>query len=110
MSELASVEGKCPGCGSPMAETGAPIWEEYCTNKECTYERERMLKEIRRASDVHRHHERLGKAAPDLLSALKAMVSLYVGLVESGYAGFWDAEKDKEVIAARAAIASAEGG
>lgn len=48
-------------------------------------------------------------AAPDLLDAVKGMVSMYVELVESGDAGFWDAEKVLEVIAAREAISKAEG-
>jgi hypothetical protein len=53
---------------------------------------------------------RLITAAPDLLNALDGMVRMYCELVESGDAGFWDAEKIEEVIAARAAIQSATGG
>ncbi len=53
---------------------------------------------------------RLIAAAPDLLEALQRFVSEYVELVESGDAGFWDAEKEEKVIKARAAIAKAEGG
>lgn len=52
---------------------------------------------------------RLIAAAPDLLAALKTFVAEYVELVESGDAGFWDAEEEAKVIAARAAIAKAEG-
>lgn len=48
-------------------------------------------------------------AAPDLLAALKTFVAEYVELVESGDAGFWNAEEEAKVIAARAAIAKAEG-
>jgi hypothetical protein len=40
-----------------------------------------------------------------LRTALTGMVNLYVSLVESGDAGFWDAEADAEVIVARAALA-----
>lgn len=40
-----------------------------------------------------------------LVAALNGMVRMYVELVESGDAGFWDAEKVPEVIAARAALA-----
>lgn len=36
--------------------------------------------------------------------ALVAMIDMYVALVESGDAGFWDAEKVPEVIEARAAL------
>lgn len=44
-------------------------------------------------------------AHDDLVNALRGMVDLYVGLVESGDAGFWDAEKVEEVVAARKALA-----
>jgi hypothetical protein len=40
--------------------------------------------------------------------ALVALVKRYVGLVESGDAGFWDPEKEHEVIYARASIAAYE--
>jgi hypothetical protein len=46
-------------------------------------------------------------AAPELLAALETFVAEYVALVESGDAGFWDAEIEPKVIAARAAIAKA---
>lgn len=52
---------------------------------------------------------RLIAAAPDLLEALSTFLIEYVRLVESGDAGFWDAEKEPKVIAARAAIARATG-
>ena len=48
-------------------------------------------------------------AAADLYSALQTFVREYVDLVESGDAGFWDAEKEPKVIAARAALALARG-
>lgn len=43
-------------------------------------------------------------AAPDLLEALELFVTEYVQLVDSGDAGFWDAETEEKVIKARAAI------
>lgn len=52
---------------------------------------------------------RLIAAAPDMYEALQTFVSQYVDLVESGDAGFWDAEKEPKVIAARAALQKAEG-
>lgn len=52
---------------------------------------------------------RLITAAPELLEALKACEALIVDLAESGDAGFWDAGEAPEVIAARSAIAKAEG-
>lgn len=48
-------------------------------------------------------------AAPDTMAALRELLDLYVGLVNCGDCGFWDPEKEAEVIAARAAIAKAEG-
>lgn len=52
---------------------------------------------------------RLIAAAPDILDALAGIIGIYVDLAESGDAGFWDAEKMPEVIAARSAIAKAIG-
>jgi hypothetical protein len=48
-------------------------------------------------------------AAPDQNRALVDLLELYVSLVNSGDCGNWDPEKEPEVIAARAAIAKAEG-
>lgn len=56
-----------------------------------------------------RANARLIAAAPTMLEALKDMVNMYVELVNSGDAGFWDPEKVPQVIQARAAIALAEG-
>jgi hypothetical protein len=47
--------------------------------------------------------------APELLAALEAVTKAYVELVQSDYPPSWSAEKDSEVIAARAAIAKAKG-
>jgi hypothetical protein len=43
-----------------------------------------------------------------LVEALKNFVSEYVDFCANGDGGFWDAEKDKVVIDARAALALAE--
>ena len=48
-------------------------------------------------------------AAPDLLAALQGFLSMYLDANASGDWGNWDAEQDKEVIAARAAITAATG-
>ena len=40
----------------------------------------------------------------ELEGVLRGMVDMYVALVESGDAGFWDPEKVDEVIAARKAL------
>jgi hypothetical protein len=47
--------------------------------------------------------------AREMLEALEGMVSLYVSLVLSGDAGYWNPETDDQVKAARAAIARAKG-
>lgn len=48
-------------------------------------------------------------AAPELAEALDCLLTTYVEMVNSGDCGFWDAEKQPEVIAARAALAKARG-
>jgi hypothetical protein len=52
---------------------------------------------------------RLIAAAPDLLAALRTFTERYVVMINSGDCGNWDPETETEVIAARAAIAKAEG-
>lgn len=52
---------------------------------------------------------RLIASAPELLSALEAVMKAYVELVQSDYPPSWSAEKDSEVISARKAIAKAKG-
>ena len=49
------------------------------------------------------------KAAPDMYKALEDLLDRYVGLVECGDCGNWDAEKEAEVIASRLALAKARG-
>lgn len=46
-------------------------------------------------------------AAPDMAAALKALLDHYVALAECGDCGWWDQEKEQQVIAARAALAKA---
>ena len=49
-------------------------------------------------------------ATPDLLEALRNLLDNHITLVSSGDCGNWDVESEDEVVAARAAIAKAEGG
>lgn len=74
------------------------IWKERALA-----ERERCAAMVGANANMH-----LISSAPDLLEALKLFVSEYVELVESGDAGFWDAEAEAKVIKARAAILKAE--
>lgn len=46
-------------------------------------------------------------AAPDLFHALERMTNRYVEMVASGDCGFWNAEEEDFVIAARAALSKA---
>ncbi|QTN02415.1 hypothetical protein GTN27_04195 [Ochrobactrum sp. EEELCW01] len=55
------------------------------------------------------HNAYLIASAPDLYSALTALLNRYVGLVRSGDAGFWDPEAEEEVINSRDALAKARG-
>lgn len=48
-------------------------------------------------------------AAPELLSSLEDLLKHYIDIVECGDCGNWDAETEKEVVFARAAINKARG-
>lgn len=52
---------------------------------------------------------RLIAAAPELLEALEQSLDWTVDFIESGDAGFWDVDKDENVIRMRSAIAKAKG-
>jgi hypothetical protein len=95
--------GTCEHCHTPLAETGAPIWEIYCPNPECTVERDRMFVELRTRT---RAAIALREAAPDLLEVLE---ELFVrGPVHCALAGNPNACEALEA-KARAAIAKARG-
>lgn len=59
--------------------------------------------------DENAANARLIAAAPDLLSSLGVFVDRYTALINSGDVGYWNPEEETHVIAARAAIAKAEG-
>jgi hypothetical protein len=40
--------GNCE-CGAPLAETGPPIWETYCTDEKCKVAWNKLVKAIREA-------------------------------------------------------------
>lgn len=48
-------------------------------------------------------------AAPDMFEALSKMLEHYVSLVNCGDCGNWNPEEEPEVIAARSALAKAQG-
>jgi hypothetical protein len=86
---------------------GSPIWDHhpgtgslpiYCwTQMNIAFDA--------RLSSIHRASENTA-----LRRALVGLLDRYVGLVESGDAGFWDAEKEQCVINARDALALNVGG
>jgi hypothetical protein len=61
-----------------------------------------LVADVTTEADAH-----LIAAAREIHAALKLCVAWIVELAESGDAGFWDAEKMPEVMAARAALAKA---
>src|SRR5690606_14685364 len=70
-----SVSGEmeqCEYCGSPMANCGPPINEDYCTNKDCTGMRDAMFASVREriAKD-----KALRDATPDLLEIAETMLA-----------------------------------
>lgn len=67
--------------------------EQYCIIEKDTAEKFHKI--------LSRHEAEQGEG---LREALVGMVDMYIDLVNSGDAGNWDPEKDKEVIAARLAL------
>ena len=55
----------------------------------------------------HASRERLAARVKELEAALEALLDSHVQLVSSGDCGFWNAEDEPEVRAARAALAAA---
>ena len=61
----------CAGCGTELKNCGAPIWEDYCPNKECHYEAEQFKARMRKAGEEMRKKKTLESAAPELYEALE---------------------------------------
>ena len=64
---------ECKGCGTELKNCGAPIWEDYCPNKECHYEAEQFKERLRQAGEEMRRKKALEAAAPELYEALLRM-------------------------------------
>jgi hypothetical protein len=90
-----------------MSHTPGPFGTEYWKSAICPAIG--FVGTFPESRDERRSNARLIAAAPELLDALKAMLKMYCELVNSGDCGDWSPEEDEEVIAARAAIAKAEG-
>lgn len=61
---------ECKGCGSPTENCGAPIWEDVCTNKNCTYDADQFKLRMREHGERMRKDKALRDAAPCLYEAL----------------------------------------
>lgn len=96
MSEMKHTPGPCPHCGTAMENCGAPLWEDFCPNRDCDGLAKDFAQALRNAHKAHLERERVRDAAPDLLAACK---DIYNFLKRSGY--------DTTIV--RAAIAKAEG-
>lgn len=61
----------CKGCGTQRIDTGPPIWEDYCPNKECTYDKDDFFAGLRAHMEEQKALNRVKEAGPDLLAALQ---------------------------------------
>lgn len=75
MSTIGKEAGKCPYCETKMVNSGAPIWEDYCPNKDCTGHRDALIASIRERLAETVRQERIRDAAPDMLAALEFVQS-----------------------------------
>lgn len=70
MSETLEAR-KCPKCGAALAYTGAPIHEDYCPNKDCTYDLDQMMGSIRKRKLAHEDGLKAIREAQVCLPAMK---------------------------------------
>jgi hypothetical protein len=66
---MSGTADPCPYCATPMANCGAPIWEDYCPNKECTGHRDEFMEEFRRGREAFAADQSMRDAAPDMYAA-----------------------------------------
>lgn len=92
------ISPPCPHCGSPQANCGPPIGEDYCTNDACTGMRDAMYAILRK--NVLRTRA-MNAAAPELYEALDDLLS---ATEEVGYVHYAPLRQK-----ARAALAKARG-
>jgi len=94
----------CPGCGTALVNSGPPIGEDYCPNESCTWDRDQFWAGFVERARAEKAKQKIRDAAPEMLSALKAVEADAVG-VGSGE----NAISDKSRSMVEAAIAKAEG-
>lgn len=100
MSEMKHTPGPCPHCGTEMENCGAPLWEDFCPNRDCAGLAKDFARAVRDAHIAYLDRERVRDAAPELLAAAKE----FVRKVESG-----EARSKRSYAAFKAAIDKAEG-
>lgn len=102
------MSGYCQGCGAEMKETGAPIWETYCSNEKCSHDHDVFWEKFREGARERKRMERIKEAAPELLEALQKVVSWHG--IRDAFDDLLPPERQSEEIAhAMRVIAKAEG-
>lgn len=61
----------CIGCGSELINCGPPIWEDYCSNKQCTYLQDKFKKQLKESGKKMRAEKFMKDAAPELYEMLR---------------------------------------
>jgi hypothetical protein len=71
---------KCPKCGTPLVNIGAPIWENYCPAANCTHGRDTFLAGVKMLVQQSPEAEitRLRARVAELEEALKPFQDLVV--------------------------------
>lgn len=89
----------CKGCGSPTKNCGDPIWEDVCTNKDCTYDADQFKLQVREHCERMRKGKALRDAAPELYEALE-LIETYAMVQVDRYPDAQDNKGWRKIIAA----------
>jgi hypothetical protein len=81
---MSGTADPCPYCATPMANCAAPIWEDYCPNKECTGHRDEFMEEFRRGREAFAADQSMRDAAPDMYAACSDAFDFLGGVDEAG--------------------------
>lgn len=107
---MAEEPNLCKGCGAQRVDTGPPIWEDYCPNEECTYDKDEFFAGFRVHMQKQRALNRVKDAGPDLLAALQLHIEYEAIPSDRGGANGPKGRAWKEFVDARdKAIAKAMG-
>ncbi|PSJ60805.1 hypothetical protein [Pseudaminobacter soli (ex Li et al. 2025)] len=93
----------CPSCGTPRENTGAPVWEDFCPNEECTHDRDEFRRFFANSRAAFARDQRIRDAAADMLAALKEAEGELYQVPPA------DKEQERVLQVVRAAISKAEG-